>query len=36
MVATLLPLAFLAANSPTSRLVRGLFDDTFSGIYQLN
>jgi len=36
MVATLLPLAFLAANSTTSRLMRGLFDDTFSGIYQLN
>ncbi len=35
MIATLLPIAFLAANSATSRMVRGLFDDTFSGIHQL-
>jgi cellulose synthase/poly-beta-1,6-N-acetylglucosamine synthase-like glycosyltransferase len=36
MVATLLPIAFLAANSATSRMVRSLFDDTFSGIHQLS
>ena len=36
MVATLLPIAFLAANSATSRLVRSLFDDTFSGVHQLS
>jgi cellulose synthase/poly-beta-1,6-N-acetylglucosamine synthase-like glycosyltransferase len=36
MLATLLPIAFLATNSATSRLMRSLFDDTFSGIYQLN
>ena len=35
MVATLLPIAFLAANSATSRMVRSLFDDTFSGVHQL-
>ncbi len=35
MVATLLPLAFLAANSTSSRIMRGLFDDTFAGIHQL-
>ena len=36
MVATLLPLAFLAANSTSSRITRGLFDDTFAGIHQLS
>src|SRR6202167_76852 len=36
MVATLLPIAFLAANSATSRIVRSLFDDTFSGVHQLS
>ena len=36
MVATLLPVAFLAANSAASRMVRGLFDDTFSGVHQLS
>jgi cellulose synthase/poly-beta-1,6-N-acetylglucosamine synthase-like glycosyltransferase len=36
MLATLLPIAFLAANSATSRMVRSLFDDTFSGIHQLS
>src|SRR5580700_4966261 len=35
MVATLLPLAFLAANSTSSRIMRGLFDDTFAGVHQL-
>ena len=35
MVAALLPLAFLAA-SPASRMVRSLFDDTFSGVYQMS
>src|SRR5580700_2343188 len=35
MVATLLPLAFLAANSTSSRIMRGLFDDTFAGIHHL-
>ncbi len=35
MVANLLPVAFLAANSATSRIVRSLFDDTFSGVHQL-
>ena len=35
MVATLLPLAFLAANSTGSRIMRGLFDDTFAGVHQL-
>jgi len=35
MVAALIPLAFLAA-SPASRIVRSLFDDTFSGVYQLS
>src|ERR1017187_8667077 len=35
MVATLLPIAFLA-NSATSRMVRSLFDDTFSGVHQLS
>ena len=36
MVATLLPLALLASTSATSRMVRSLFDDTFSGIHQLS
>ncbi|MGO4879539.1 MAG: cellulose synthase family protein, partial [Bryobacteraceae bacterium] len=36
MVATLLPLALLASTSATSRMVRSLFDDSFSGIYQLS
>ena len=36
MLANLLPIAFLAANSATSRMVRSLFDDTFSGIHQLS
>jgi len=36
MVATLLPIALLAANSATSRMVRSLFDDTFSGVHQLS
>ena len=36
MVATLLPIAFLASNSATSRMVRSLFDDTFSGVHQLS
>ena len=35
MVATLLPLAFLAANSTGARIMRGLFDDTFAGVHQL-
>ncbi|MGA2580762.1 MAG: cellulose synthase family protein [Bryobacteraceae bacterium] len=35
MVATLLPIAFLAANSASSRIARSLFDDTFSGVHQL-
>ncbi|MBM3775915.1 MAG: glycosyltransferase, partial [Acidobacteria bacterium] len=30
-----LPLALLASNSQTSRLLRGLFDDTFTGIHRL-
>ena len=29
-------LAFLAASSPVNRLVRNLFDDTFSGIHTLS
>jgi len=29
------PIAFLAANAATTRIVRSLFDDTFSGIHQL-
>ncbi len=36
MFATVLPVAFLAANSATSRMVRSLFDDTFSGVHQLS
>ena len=36
MVATLLPLALLASTSATSRMVRSLFDDSFSGIHQLS
>src|ERR1035441_322116 len=36
MVATLLPIAFLVSTSATSRMVRSLFDDTFSGIHQLS
>src|SRR3984957_3623547 len=35
MVATLLPIAFFASSSATSRVVRGLFDDTFSGVHRL-
>jgi cellulose synthase/poly-beta-1,6-N-acetylglucosamine synthase-like glycosyltransferase len=30
-----LPLAFLLTMSPVSRIMRGLFDDTFKGIHQL-
>ena len=36
MVASLLPIAFLATTSATSRMVRSLFDDTFSGVHQLS
>src|ERR1035438_9378647 len=36
MVASLLPIAFLASSSATSRMVRSLFDDTFSGVHQLS
>ncbi len=35
MVTTVFPLALLAAHSATSRLMRGLFDDTFAGVHQL-
>jgi cellulose synthase/poly-beta-1,6-N-acetylglucosamine synthase-like glycosyltransferase len=35
MLATMLPLAFLAGAPMSSRIMRSLFDDTFSGIYQL-
>ena len=35
MVATLLPIAFLAPSSAASRIARSLFDDTFSGVHQL-
>src|SRR5579862_3502031 len=34
MLVTVLPVAFLA-SSATSRMVRSLFDDTFSGVHQL-
>src|SRR5580704_7796067 len=36
MVASLPPIAFLATASATSRVVRSLFDDTFSGVHQLS
>ena len=36
MVSTSLPVALLAANSSTERVLRGLFDDTFAGIHQLS
>src|SRR5450755_2792423 len=35
MVATLLPIAFVASSSATSRVVRSMLDDTFSGVHQL-
>jgi len=35
MLATLLPIAFLAGTSVTSRIVSSMFDDTFSGVHQL-
>src|ERR1044071_10213912 len=34
-MALMLPVALLAATSPTTRFVRSLFDDTFAGIHQL-
>ncbi len=35
MALSLFPIAFLAATPATTRMVRSLFDDTFSGVHQL-
>jgi len=36
MAAIAPPIAFLSASAATARLVRSLFDDSFSGVYQMN
>src|ERR1043166_430814 len=34
MISGLVPLAFLAANTPASRFVHSFFNDTFAGIHK--